>query len=214
MRHVILTTTIWRNLPPKFPGLGEQREKELRDNFGAGMIAAGLVIKRFCDSYASAWDVLDATNRPRVELLIQEEMVTLKRSLPETEAGAELYDYLQRLLVNQQKTVQQLQLAAEEEMDSRLVGDLKREEEQIRVQMNKTSDQLRAFEIPVGRKISSFLGLGAKKAAPHTVSIPSPVSCWHPVSFGLLMPRISCCRLFSTHLLSELEDSYQNHGLV
>jgi molybdenum-dependent DNA-binding transcriptional regulator ModE len=173
--NVILTTTMWKNLPPKFPNLGEQREKELQDKFWAGMIAAGSVIKRFKDSYASAWDVLDAMNRPRVELLVQEEMVTLKRSLPETEAAAELYDNLQRLLLDQQRTIQQLQLAAEEEADTKLVEDLKRQEDQIKQQLGKTFEQLRGLEVPAARRFLSLFGFGAKKSPPSAVStVPPP----------------------------------------
>jgi hypothetical protein len=160
--NVILTTTMWGNLPSKQPGLGEQREKELRDKYWKGMREKGSVVKRFYNTYDSAWEVLDAMDRKPVALLVQEEMVELKKSLRETEAAITLYNNLQKLLVDQQKIIQQLRAEAEEEANTKLVEELMKQEEQVKEQLRKTFKQLRELKIPLGRKLISFLGLGSK----------------------------------------------------
>src|SRR5437763_885278 len=70
--NVILTTIMWGNLQKHRSGLGELRETDLREKFWNGM--HGSVVKRFYNTYESAWEVLNALDRAPVELLIQEEM--------------------------------------------------------------------------------------------------------------------------------------------
>jgi hypothetical protein len=159
MKNLILATTMWGILSA---ALGEEREKELRDVHWRTMLAQGSIIKRFHNTYESAWDVLGALDRPPVMFLTPDQLLELKSNLPSTGDSITLYDRLQRLVVEQQKTIERLELAAEA-ADRRLVQQLTAKQEEIYCQIHTTLEQLRDIKVPFGRKVLEFFGLGPKK---------------------------------------------------
>jgi hypothetical protein len=162
MRNLILATTMWGNMSAT--ALGEEREKELRDVHWETMLAQGSIIKRFHNTYESAWDVLGALDRPPVMFLAPDQLRELKSNLPPTGDAIALYDRLQTLLLEQQKTIEKLELAAEA-ADANLVQQLTKKQEEIHCQIHTTFEQLRNIKVPFGRKVLGFLGLGKKGRA-------------------------------------------------
>jgi hypothetical protein len=97
LRNVILTTTMWDEVQIEE---GDRREKELRGKYWKTMIDRGSTVARYLNTTESAWDIvmpilLDLNERSALEL--QREMVELKKQLPETKAGMELYNKLETL---------------------------------------------------------------------------------------------------------------------
>ncbi|KAG0694741.1 P-loop containing nucleoside triphosphate hydrolase protein, partial [Suillus ampliporus] len=86
-RNVILVTTKWNDVGA---GVGERREKQLKDSFWKEMIENGSQVARFHGSHNSAWDVMRlilANNSAVAALRIQEELVDLGKVISETDAG-------------------------------------------------------------------------------------------------------------------------------
>jgi hypothetical protein len=162
MRNLILATTMWGNMYGTALGRAEEREKELRDVHWRTMLAQGSIIKRFHNTYESAWDVLGALDRPPVVFLAPDQLRELKNNLPPTGDAIALYDRLQTLLIEQQKTIEKLELASEA-ADTNLVQQLTKKQEEIHYQIHTTFEQLRDIKVPFGRKVLNFFGLGPKK---------------------------------------------------
>src|ERR1700761_2360784 len=84
---------------------GIEREKELVEEYWHPMIKQGSRAVRFHKSKESGWkiieDFLEDGNR-RATILLQEEMVDMKKQLKETKAGQELYNRLDELIRKQQ----------------------------------------------------------------------------------------------------------------
>ena len=74
------------------------------------MINYGASTARFSNTADSAWKIVDIIlkHHETEVLLLQEEIVDLKRSLNETQAGKTLYLDLQRLIAEQRDTIRSL----------------------------------------------------------------------------------------------------------
>ncbi|KAF9443855.1 hypothetical protein P691DRAFT_808225 [Macrolepiota fuliginosa MF-IS2] len=100
---IILTTTMW---PEGDDDIKEeiQRENELQSSCWVEMINRGSLIRRFMNTQASAWDILDdviADESRRRLIRIQKELVDQRKSLPTTEAGQQLHDVIEALIEKQ-----------------------------------------------------------------------------------------------------------------
>lgn len=86
LNNVYLTTTMWDEVEPS---VGEKRAEELRSYWGT-MIAQGSQMARFKLDDGSAKQLIQqivARDAPRKALLIQREMVDMKKKLKQTTAG-------------------------------------------------------------------------------------------------------------------------------
>ncbi|KAG6851166.1 hypothetical protein H0H93_015176 [Arthromyces matolae] len=153
MRNVILVTTKWEEVSLE---LGERRERQLRDNYWKRMLELGSQMLRFHSQHdhSSAWDIVNRIlgNQPVDALQIQEEMVDLQRTIPETSAGRALRATLKELL------------AAREQMGEKLKEQGAENDERLRqaVDENKRtidsiSKQIRGLKIPMMKRIAGFL---------------------------------------------------------
>jgi len=118
----------------------------------------GAQTARFEDTYKSAWQIIDHIigNDPPDSLLVQEEMVDLRKRLPETEAAITLYSNLQKLLVDQQLLLKQLRDDAQKENNAELVDELNAQYNSIQEKLQMTFEQLETLKIPLGRRIRLF----------------------------------------------------------
>jgi len=137
---VILGTTKWAEVKPN---IGEEREKQLRENYWKDMLSQGSNMARVQNTKESAWALLDPilTNvekkAVKVALKIQVELVELQLLIPETKAGQELRYTLQQLLEMQKK------------------GGEGANGEQRKAVLN----QIKALNIPFSRRFATFFGL-------------------------------------------------------
>jgi len=186
LRNVILTTTMWANLKDK--NIGIQRESELLAKWWKPMVERGSVHKRFdvavdahsrgssqawSDAYQRAWEVIDVlvSRHAQEVVLLQEEMVDLKKRLSETAAGVTLYNSLQKLLADQKETIRLLKEQVEGQNDPRLLADLDKQYAQIDEQLQKTFEQVEQLKISFGRRILLFFF--PKKARTRAIAVPS-----------------------------------------
>jgi hypothetical protein len=160
VKKVVLVTTMWDRVQGD---TGERREKQLFENYWNGMMKLGASTSRFLNSTDSAWIIINLILEEHANeaLLLQEELVDLKRSLNETQAGKTLYSDLQRLLAEQRDTVRSLAEQARDESNPQLARQLDDEYKRIQKDLDKTFTEIKSLKIPLGRKL---MQLFAKKS--------------------------------------------------
>jgi hypothetical protein len=166
-RNVILTTTMWSRVKEE---TGALREAELTGTYWKGMIESGSRAMRFKDSFISAWDIIDTIVQrdPAYALLLQEELVDIRRRLSETEAGVALYNTLQNQLAKQKEILRTLRDEAAMENDEQLVRELTEQYTDMQNGLQATFNQLKTLKIPFGRRIRFLLTF----QKPRSVSFP------------------------------------------
>lgn len=160
--NVILVTTMWDRVNP---GVGERRESELKSKYWREMMRLGSTSERFHKTFESAWEIIDGLDKKQKggALLLQEEMVSLKMMLSETEAGKTLYSTLQNQVAEQQETIRKLREEAEAENNPQLVDELTKQYNELRENLQITFEQIEQLRIPFSRRIRSLFRF--KKAA-------------------------------------------------
>jgi len=154
VRKVVLVTTMW-DKGKRDPRTYNQREKELFDNYWKTMIRYGASTARFSNSADSAWEIIDPILKQHETevLLLQEELVDLKRALRETQAGKTLYSDLQRLLADKRDTLRSLAEQAREQSNPQLAQKLEAELKRIQRDFDKTFNDIKSLKIPFGRRL-------------------------------------------------------------
>ena len=158
VKKVVLVTTMWDRVYASTQIQQETvaaREKDLFDNYWNTMVKHGASTARFENTPASAWNSVDIILRQHEAevLLLQEEIVDLKRALNETAAGKTLYTDLQRLLAEQRDTVRSLVQQAREENNSQLARQLETELKRIKKDLDKTFNEMKNLKIPFGKSL-------------------------------------------------------------
>ena len=102
--NVILTTTMWDEVEEE---IGEERERELKTKYWRKMMERNSKTRRFLRTRESAFDIIEplieaANNRSSV--LLQEELVDMRKSLPETAAGREVFPAMGKPVPLRQRT--------------------------------------------------------------------------------------------------------------
>lgn len=105
-RRVRLVTTGWDRENDK--NMAECRVKQLENNFWKPLITAGARHCRFENTLESAWDIVRRATGDSEVLLLQKELIDMKRKLHRTSAGKALSFRLQKLFQEQQDTIKQL----------------------------------------------------------------------------------------------------------
>ena len=164
VKKVILVTTMWdKALAPGMEKLQQtfpKRERELIENYWKNMIDLGASTARFSNSLNSAWKIIDIILRQQDSevLLLQKEIVDLKRALNETQAGKISYSDLQRLLAEQRDTVRSLAQQAREESNPQLARQLESELKRIQKDLDKTFIGMDNLKVPSGKRLQLFFG--------------------------------------------------------
>jgi len=108
-KNVVLATTMWDKLHPKFDD-GNKRENGLKENYWKVMIHNGATVERFLNDSDSAWSIVDnIINRAdrKAVLLFQEETIDQRQHFLTTAAGRALDLDLDRLIEKHQKAIQE-----------------------------------------------------------------------------------------------------------
>ena len=163
VKKVVLITTMWDKVQQD---TGVRREKELFDNYWKTMIDFGASTARFSNSADSAWKIIDLILKQHETevLLLQEELVDLKRALNETQAGKTLYSDLQRLLAEQRDAVRSLAEQARDESNPQLARQLEAELKRIQKDFDKTFSAIKNLKISFGKRLM-LLFFGKKSRA-------------------------------------------------
>ena len=155
-----LVTTMWDIVEDR--ALARDREDQLKCERGLWqtLIDGGAIAKRFDNTSASAWDIVEGILRMGKdgdELLLQEELVEEQKHLNETEAGKILYTRLQKLLAEQRKMIKELAEEAKLQNDPVLAKSLQHEYDKIDTQLQNTFEEMKDIKIPLSRRIRLWL---------------------------------------------------------
>jgi len=152
VKKVVLVTTMWDKVQPD---TGARRETELFEKYWKTMINYGASTDRFSNSADSAWKIVNLILEQHAfeVLLLQEELVDLKRALNETQAGKTLYSDLQRLLVEQRDTFRSLAEQARDESNPKLANQLEAELKRIQKDLDKTFSEMKNLKVPLGKRL-------------------------------------------------------------
>jgi hypothetical protein len=154
LANVILVTTMWDKVDLT---TGTQRENELKESYWNGMVSLGSRTERFDGSFKSAWAIIDSIAQKKINiLLLQEELVILKRQLSETKAGIVLYNNLQKLLAEHKETLRKLRDEAATNKNEELRQSLDEEYMMIQQKLQSTFDQITKLKVPFGRRLVLF----------------------------------------------------------
>ena len=155
LKKVVLVTTMWDKVQQD---TGVRREKQLFERYWKTMIDRGATTARFSNSADSAWKIIDLILKQHATeaLLLQEELVDLKRPLGETQAAKTLYSDLQRILVEQRDTVRSLAEQAREQNNPQLAQKWETELKYIQKDLDETFNEMKGLKIY--RKISDAYG--------------------------------------------------------
>lgn len=153
LQNVILTTTMWDEIKLE---VGARMEARLKSKYWKTMIDQGSATARFHGTTESAWDILGHFVRDanaRHALRLQEEMVDLKKQLPETDAGKTLYTEIEALVHRQQATLRGIRDEAKLHADAVILDALKAEFDNLRIQLVSDVNDMEALERPRGKGI-------------------------------------------------------------
>ena len=162
VKKVVLVTTMWdkalASASEEQRKTLSNREKDLKDNYWKMMTKYGASTARFTNSRESAEKIInDLLQQHEAEvLLLQEEIVDLKRALNETKAGKVLYSDLQKLLADQRETVRILAQQARDESKPQLARQLEAELERIQKEFDRTFNDMKSLKISFGKRITLF----------------------------------------------------------
>lgn len=155
LSRVILGTTKWNRVTL---GDGEGREVELKASHWQSMIAKGSEVRRFECNPESALEFINFTLR-RVAmnsvLAIQQELVDEEKILAETNAGKVALIYTFQQMLETGKEMVALEAALAEVRDPEVRAKL----DQARKRILALKKDMTALKIPLGRRISRFLGI-------------------------------------------------------
>ena len=155
LQHVILATTKWSRLGNGT--LGRQREAELSETFWKNMLSKGSSMTRFEGTQGSAKNIVRNILIKRyidVSLPIQEDLVDLKKYLPQTNAGEMLYDDLQRLLNRLKGELMQLRDIDQADRDAKW----RKEYDDMNDRIQSIVTEIKS-RVPLTQKILGLVGL-------------------------------------------------------
>jgi len=156
VERVILVTTMWDKVDLQ---TGEKREAELLNRYWAAMMDLGATSERFDNTEGPAWKIIEslaAKPKKPEAVLLQEEMVDLKKHLNETKAGKTLYDNLYLLVEKQRQVVEQLERDAKVQNQPALAAEMREEQARMEEELQRTVTQIKTMKIPLGRRIALF----------------------------------------------------------
>ena len=156
LQYIVPVTTKWSRLASA--DSGPRRETELKDIFWKDMLPNGSSITRFEDTAESAKTVVCGILSKRsinVTLRIQEELVDLRKYLPQTDAGKTLYDDLQRLHDRFKGELTQLRDMDRAEQDAKW----RKEYADVMDRIETIRTEIKLFKVPLTQKILGLVGL-------------------------------------------------------
>ena len=154
IEKVMLMTTMWDRIDRE---TGRRRECELVTRFWAKCIEHNAGHDRFDNTEPSAWRIIQYfvyREAFRRVLLLQEELVDLKKHINETTAGRILYDDSLELLEKQKRDLCLLEHQAQQ--NPILAAAVEAEKVRTGEDIESTLDQLAAWKISFSRKVALF----------------------------------------------------------
>ena len=156
----MLVTSMWDRVDKE---TGKRREQELVTRFWARMLEHNASFDSFDNTESSAWRIIQHfVHREafRQVLLLQEELVDLKKHVNETTVGMALHRDLLELLEKQKQALGRLESQAQE--NANLAAAVEKEKARTEASIESISNQLKASRISFSRKVALFFKKQAK----------------------------------------------------
>ena len=152
--NVILTTTMWDDVEEE---VGEEREKELITNYWRAMLERDSTTSRFLRTRESAFDIIEplieAANK-RSSVLLQDELVNMRRSLPATAAGRELFSTMGQLVAQREDLIRRIrQEMRQSGGDKMFLEPLQEEHQKLQKSLEETVYEMRRLRLPLGKRL-------------------------------------------------------------
>ncbi|KAI5997331.1 P-loop containing nucleoside triphosphate hydrolase protein [Pisolithus orientalis] len=183
MSKVILVTTMWDEVDTE---VGDERLKELKDNYWKMMISRGSTTFECKDVRGSPMNLLQQIVRRKKEqelmgqdeegeggVQLQEEISNMKLELQETAAGQQLCSRLEELARKRMETLRRIRDETKG-ADQKTAEDLWREYAEVKAQLDSTLTQARQLRMTLRQRIKSikngfhFRGLRSKWHHPYS----------------------------------------------
>ena len=152
--NVILTTTMWDEVDEE---TGDLREQELKLKYWRLMLERNSTTSRFMRSRESALQLIepfiDAASQ-KSSLLLQQEMVDLRKKLPATSAGIGLFTEMERLVKELQDILEKIRNAMKHDKAS--LPRLQKEYQRVKAQLNATASEMQKLRLPLGKRLSQM----------------------------------------------------------
>jgi len=153
LRNILLTTTMW-DLVEEREGLDRQRE--LVKEYWLPMIKQGSRAVKFEKTKESGWKIIEdflQEGNEKATVLLQEEMVDMKKKLKATKAGQELYGRLDVLVGKQQDLIGRIRKELLGQKDPGVLEALQREYNELQEQLERTVKDLKALKLSPGKRL-------------------------------------------------------------
>ena len=181
---------------------GEDRERELKANYWRNMLEHRSTTSRFLRTRESAFNLIcpliEAANR-RSSVLLQDELVVMRKSLPATAAGQELFSTVGKLVSQREDLLCRIRHEMRRsDGDKMTLEPLQEEHQKLQNSLEATVNEMRRLRLPLGQrflimtdkffssKFESLKSLISKRlsrpAAPNTESPTPPIDSYAPVS--------------------------------
>lgn len=153
-QHVILTTTMWDKVDEE---TGEARERELKSKYWRTMLERNSTTRRFLRTRESAFELIypliDAADE-RNSLLLQDELVDMRKKLPSTSAGQELFPTMEVLVRQREDLLRRIRNEMKHtEGDKMLLEPLQEEHQKLRINLEATVNEMRRLKLPLGQRL-------------------------------------------------------------
>ena len=168
---VIFVTTMWDKTSQKEGQKDkerlqrEKREQELKDRYWRPMLELGARTARFYQDKGNCTQeiikkLVDASEGKAT--LFEQEVVEQNRAIVETKAAKVLYGQMQTLLSEHKASLAELQEAAKKTNNPKLLADLKKEEERIQSELDKTFADARKLKLSFLQRFQLFFARNAR----------------------------------------------------
>ena len=152
--NVILTTTMWDEVDEE---TGEERERELKIQYWRKMLELGSTTRRFLRTRESAFDVIEplieAANCRR-SVLLQDELVNMRRSLPATSAGRELFSEMGQLVSQRKDLLRRIRHEIRKsDGDKMFLEQLQEEHQTLQKCLEATVIKMQRLRLPLGKRL-------------------------------------------------------------
>ena len=150
---VILTTTMWDEVDKE---IGEERERELKEKYWKLMLARNSTTSRFLRTRESAFDLIEplieAANK-RSSVLLQDELVEMRKSLPATAAGQELFSAMGQLVSQREDLLRRIRHEMKHsDGDKMVLQPLQEEHQELQKNLEATVIEMRRLRLPLGQR--------------------------------------------------------------
>ncbi|KAI6102047.1 P-loop containing nucleoside triphosphate hydrolase protein [Pisolithus croceorrhizus] len=153
MSKIILVTTMWDEVDAD---VGAERLKELKDSYWKVMISQGSTTFECEDARGSPIKLLRQIGEEAVNILLQEEISTMKLEIQETAAGQQLCSRLEELAEKRMEMVRKIREETKR-ADEKNAEDLWREYSEVKNQLDSTLSQARELKMNPRQHTMKFL---------------------------------------------------------